>query len=302
MNRRFVGLITILLIVVLWVSLPMVHASGALDSNGPEPTSVYKNDNLNNPLPSPTEGINNQLVRISDSIAELAHKKDYTLLSVLVAFLIGLAGVFKLDEKIKKKLDKPILGVSIKPEPPYSLKIPMQNRQTGATWQVYYYRFKVENTGNVPMENVEVFAQELYQKDDTGQYVKINNFLPMNLVWEQNHEVTRPKIQPDLFKHCDFGHITAMTQPLPYRTTTASVFFVLSTEVQSFNASNILVPGEYRIKVTFAATNIRPVTKWYELIFKDFWSDDEPTMLGTALTITELPQNSPITASTPPIG
>ncbi len=104
MNRRFVGLITILLVVTFWVTHPTVHASGAQDSNGPEPTSVYKNNNLNNPLPNPTEGISSQLVRISDSISELAHKKDYTLLSVLVAFLIGLAGIFKLDEKIKKWL------------------------------------------------------------------------------------------------------------------------------------------------------------------------------------------------------
>lgn len=290
MNRRLVGLIIILLTVIFLENLSRVYASGALDNYRPTPTSVYKDNILNNTLSSPNEGINNQLVRIGDSISELAHKKDYTVLSVLVALLIGLVGIFKIDERIKKELYKPILSVSIKPEPPYSLKIPMRNFTTGATWDVYYYRFKVENNGNLPMENVEVFAQELHKKDSTGQYIKVLNFLPMNLVWEQNHEVTRPKIQPDLFKHCDFGHITQMPQPIQTGTTTPSVFFILSTEVQSFNYSNILVPGEYKIKVTFAATNIRPVTKWYELSFVDFWSDDEPTMLGTALSITEVIQ------------
>lgn len=229
------------------------------------------------------------LVKMEESIQDIARKKDHTLTSAIVAVLLGLAGIFKVDEIIKKRRFKPVLTVQMKPEPPDCLKIPMAD-STGKRWDVYYYRFRVINNGNLQMEEVEVVAEELHKKDGQGQYAKINNFLPMNIVWEQTHLVTRPKIQPKLFKHCDFGHIRK-TQDIdltPFGiSSNSNVVLILSTEVTPFNGSNILLPGTYKIKLIFAATNLEPAVKWYELTFLDMWDNNEQQMLNRALVVQE---------------
>lgn len=229
------------------------------------------------------------LVNMEESIRDIARKKDHTLTSAIVAILLGLAGIFKVDEIIKKRRFKPVLTLQMKPEPPDCLKIPMAD-STGKRWDVYYYRFRVINNGNLQMEEVEVVAEELHKKDGQGHYAKVNNFLPMNIVWEQTHLVTRPKIQPKLFKHCDFGHIRK-TQDIdltPFGiSSSSSVVLILSTEVTPFNGSNILLPGTYKIKLIFAATNLEPAVKWYELTFLDMWYSNEQQMLSKALVVQE---------------
>ena len=145
------------------------------------------------------------------------------------------------------------------------------------------------------MEEVEVLANELHQKGANGRYTKVADFLPMNLNWAHNHVVTMPKIQPKLFKHCDFGHIIESTSVLgrQYLTayglnTSTRVIMILDTFVEPNTGTHVLLPGEYKINIVFAANNLKPVSNWYKLKIVDAWSSDEQQMLSSNVLISKV--------------
>jgi hypothetical protein len=138
------------------------------------------------------------------------------------------------------------------------------------------------------LEEIEVMAKELHQKCINGRYTKVLNFLSINLKWAHNNVVTMPKIQPKLFKHCDFGHIVETSSSLgnQYLTayglnTNANVIMILDTFIEPNTGSHVLLPGEYRINIVFAAN-------WYKLKIVDAWSSNEQLMLSTNVFISKI--------------
>lgn len=240
-----------------------------------------------------SEKITNQLGLIKKELERIVEKKDIPW-EALVAFGIGLAGIFGLHEVVKNLLYKPKIEVGIKQEPPDCLKIAMTNTATGQfLYDTYYLRFKIENTGNQKMEDVEVVALELYKKRANNRFAKVGSFLPMNLVWANVHEVTMPKIQPGLFKHCDFGHL--IQNPNPYVNLNAfglagrsNVIFILETQVTPNTGSNYLLPGKYKIKLAFAANNLRPKLYWYKFEIKNRWDTNEQRMLSRNVLVEKI--------------
>lgn len=233
--------------------------------------------------------ISDQLRLIRDALEQIADNKDMPW-EAIVALLLGLAGIFGVHEIIKNWRLKPDIKVSIKLEPPDSLKIAMTNTATGQfLYDTYYFRFKVENTGNLKMEDVEVLALELHKKGNNGRFSKVRNFLPMNLVWANVHEVTMPKIQPGLFKHCDFGHIVQNVNSSPFGLAgRSSVIFILETQVTPNTGFNYLLPGEYKIRLAFAANNLKPEYYWYQFKVEDRWDNNEQRMLSQNISIKKL--------------
>lgn len=208
---------------------------------------------------------------------------------VLVALLLGVVGIFQ--DRIRACFIKPDLKVSIKLESPDCHKMAVTNTATGQhIYDSYYFRFRVENAGNHHMEDVEAMVTELYKKSIDG-YKKLDNFIPLNLVWAHyKGKITEPKIQPRLFKHLDFGNILkSQFVDLNYFgiTQTATIVFQLALSVFPNSGSHILLPGEYKVKVVFAANNLKPEEKIYHLNIKDKWSDDERTMLVNNVSINE---------------
>lgn len=210
--------------------------------------------------------------------------------AIVVALLLGIIGIFQ--EWIRNIFRKPKIKVEIKLEPPDCHKIALRNNPGGQfICDTYYFRFKVTNSGNFPMEDVEVLAAELYTKSG-GRYHKVNNFLPINLNWAHNHVVTMPKIQPKLFKHCDFGHILETNTSLGQRIvsfygfqTSASVLWQLDTFIEPNTGSHIIFPGEHKIKIIFSANNLPPTEVWFKLKLKDAWDANESNMLKNNVVI-----------------
>ncbi|MFA5754234.1 MAG: hypothetical protein WC905_02700 [Patescibacteria group bacterium] len=207
-----------------------------------------------------------------------------SLFGVLVALLLGVLGIFQ--DWIRSLFKKPKLNVSIQLDPPDCHKIAMRNSQTGQfVCDSYYFRFRVENTGNYQMEEVEAMAVELYKRIN-GQYEKVRSFLPLNLVWAHSlgRQITKPKIQPKLFKYLDFGHIV-QTQFANLNifglNSTNNIALILDVEVPPNTGSHIVFPGDYKIKIKFAANNFKPVEKIYNLVIPDSWNDDEQQMLNS---------------------
>jgi hypothetical protein len=61
----------------------------------------------------------------------------------------------------------------------------------------------------------------------------------------------------------------------------------LDVEVSPNTGSHLILPGEYRIKLVFAANNLNPINKIYSLIIADKWTEDQKEMLENYIFIKE---------------
>jgi len=214
----------------------------------------------------------------------------WTASGVIVALLLGIAGMFQ--DWVRAWFKKPNLNITIKLSPPDCHMIPMRNFMTNQTvYDTFYFRFRVENIGNYQADEVEAMVVELY-KSVKSKYEKVVNFLPLNLVWAHSfaRQITKPKIQPSLFKYLDFGHIVKSefadldSFGLKNRN---KIVFILDTEVPPNTGSHIIFPGDYKIKIKFAGNNLKPIEKIYKLVIKDDWTTDETIMLQNNILIEE---------------
>lgn len=210
--------------------------------------------------------------------------------AIIVALLLGISGIFQ--DRIKRFFFKPKLNIYIKPYPPDSHKIQMRNPQTGQfICDSYYFRFRVENTGNEQLNDAEAIIAEVYKKEANGECKKLENFSPLNLVWLYSHNIVMPKIQPKLFKHLDFGHILKSEfANLNFfgLTENSKIVFLFDLAWKSDDGSHILFPGEYKITIKFAANNLSPITKNYHLVVADKWDDNEQKMMRENISIKEI--------------
>lgn len=281
--------VLLLSLVLLIINAPFVRADGGSKDFNTRDTGL---------LLSQSDNISDKLGAIDRSIKSLKDTwyADPNWWTAVIALLLGIAGIFNLQEFIKtKQSKKPKLIVDIKLEPPYCLKIAVTNTLTAQhLYDTYYLRFKVENAGDYRMEDVEVVALELYKKGGNNRFSQIRGFLPMNLKWANVGEITMPKIQPHLYKHCDLGHI--IQNPSPYNgenlnlqsfglLNQSSVIFILDTSVTPNTGSNYILPGEYKIKLAFAANNLKPIDYWYKFKIEDRWDNNEHQMLSNNIKV-----------------
>lgn len=208
--------------------------------------------------------------------------------ATFIALLLGLAGIFQ--ERIRKLFYRPKARISMELQPPDCLKIPMRNQGQFVCCS-FYFRFRFENTGNYQMEDVEAIVIGISKKEANGEYKTVGGFLPLNLVWAYDHKVTMPKIQPQLFKHLDFGSIVKSEHANLQNygiTDTPEIVFLLSLNVKPNHGPHILLPGDYQVTIKYAANNMSPVSNKYHLVITDKWADDEQAMLQRNISIKEV--------------
>lgn len=208
---------------------------------------------------------------------------------VIIAPSVAVLSIFY--DWIRSLIWKPELEVSIKLKPPDCQKVPLIDPKTHRyIAESYYFRFRMENTGNFRMEDVEVMITDLYKKTSENKHER-QPFLPLNLRWSHSNIAVIPRIQSDLYKHCDFGHIikseTAKAShydlPRPVK-----IVFLLDTIVKPTTGTFLLLPGDYRVRIIVGASNIKPEAKIYNLVIKDNWTDDEQKMLTENISIEEV--------------
>lgn len=217
--------------------------------------------------------------------------KDAQWYAILVAlFMSVFAGV--IQKWVKSLFWKPKLEISIRVEPPDCDKYPLINRENHTPEGYgYHFRFRIYNSGNYPMQDVEVMATELHVKNLTGEYEKNRSFVPLNLEWSYYGNIVMPLIQASLSKHCDFGSIikTETARKKGYGVSeSCQVVFLLSTRIKLTTGTFLLVPGEYKLKIVVAGTNVQPVEKIYEVVAEDRWTDDREEMFEKNVSITEV--------------
>ncbi len=212
-----------------------------------------------------------------------------SLLGVFVALLLGVIGIFQ-DWIRKKILLRPSLRVEFRLNPPDSHKTHFRTKSGEFSNFTYYLKARVVNNGNCQLEDVEAMVLELSKKEANGQFKPIEDFLPLNLKWSISHEVTKLKIQPGLFKFLDFGHIseTRYERLSDFNLSSAAkVILALDVEMAPNTGSHLIFPGEYRIKIVFAANNLKPIIKIYSLVLVDKWTDNSKEMLENNISIKE---------------
>jgi hypothetical protein len=236
---------------------------------------------------SPSQDSNSTLV-ISNMIMAIA--------AILTA-IIGAIAIFQ--ETIRGWFYHPKLSVTIDSEPPDCqktyIRLPDEMVDLARMRRIdsYYFRIKVSNSGNVPAENVEVFADELMKKAEDGKLVTVNTFLPMNLSWSHVGWLFFPTINPETYKHCDIFHIIdpkgrryveaedTQWSDIPQELTIISFDTIVKP-----NALSHLVPvGAYQLKLTIAAKNAKSVTKTFHINLTGQWFENEHDMLTKGVSI-----------------
>lgn len=224
----------------------------------------------------------------------IAWWKDPQWYAIAVALFLGISGIFQ--DWLRALFKRPKLRVSISLEPPDCLKVPVtlrgeKGRNLHNAYNVYYLSFRVENQGNYRMEDAEVMVVSLRKRGLDHRYKRVRDFVPLNLTWAHSRDTTMPKIQPHLHKHCAFGEVAECIQvPVgDYGISEAwNVVFVLNTAVEPSTGSHILEPGDYQIKLVFAANNLKPKTKTYNLTIQDRWSENENEMFEKIVSVREI--------------
>jgi len=198
-----------------------------------------------------------------------------------VAFgTLVLAFVAVFQEWLRRLVSRPRLQLSAVVSPPdcHKTKLSM-----GA--DVYYFRLRVENTGNAAARDVQVYLASVERQRADRQYEAVDRFVPMNLMWAIIRQTTLPILLPDMPpRYCDFAHITDPQQRRSVAETLPgigdnSAILVLELEVNPNNKGYLLEPGEYRMGLKLAAEN-HPVRDYaLEVNFRGTWFNNENEML-----------------------
>lgn len=218
-----------------------------------------------------------------------------TLLAVLVA-------LFKDD--VRGLWRRPVLQASIQLKAPDCHKTEMvrYDPRSGALYDkhpCYYFRIWVQNTGNLRAEQVQVYASRLSREYGDGTFREDTRFLPMNLKWAHGQqlpagpEIFAAGISPEMGKHCDLGHIVHPRMRSQTDNTVLNVLpdktvLELDLEVAPLTLNHLIPPGIYRLHLTLAAANCRPITKTLEIKLKGEWHDHVDRMFADGIGIKEV--------------
>jgi hypothetical protein len=215
-------------------------------------------------------------------IIELQHSFWYDSAPVWFAGLgtFALAFVAVFQEWLKRLFVRPILQLSAIVSRPDCHKTRFS---MGA--DVYYFRLRVENTGNDAARDVQVYVASVERQRADKQYEPVKRFIPMSLKWAILGQPTLPILLPHMPpRFCDFAHITdpglkrSVAEDLPG---VGEKSPVLGLDLESLpnNRGHLLEPGLYKFGLKLAASN-HPVREYtVEVDFKGTWFDDEDQML-----------------------
>lgn len=152
----------------------------------------------------------------------------------------------------------------------------------------------IENKGQIMAKNVQVFADSLWVIKSNGNKEKVKNFIPMNFKWSHSQgkeikpEIFAEAIAPKMGKHCDFGHIIRPTKnEINPRTGYGYAGLELDLEVIPNNRSDILLPGEYLLKLKIAASNSKPKTVNFYIKFSGVWYENIDEMFGEGVILSK---------------
>jgi hypothetical protein len=165
--------------------------------------------------------------------------------------------------------------------------------------EYYSVRLWITNKGRSRAEQVQVFVSRLLKQAADGQYRKVEEFLPMNLRWSHGTdpsgipEVFADGISPSMGKHCDFGHIVALTSQADLNEVVGDnpdgrTVFGLDLEVIPTSKTHLIPPGRYKIELRVAGSNVRASSWAVDLNLTGEWHESADKMFtdGIGVSVT----------------
>jgi hypothetical protein len=209
---------------------------------------------------------------------------------VLALGTLVLAAVAIAQDTVRGWFYKPTLDVSIKTQPPDCVAVPITRQDGTFIADSYYLRLWIQNTGNTPAKNVEVYASELLRRRaDNITWDRVDGFPPMNLRWSNVHVIYFPIIVAGMGKHCDLGHIADparrnhpdLREENPRLNLTNQETSLAFDLIAAPNyKGHIIGPGNYQLKLLIAAENSRQlIENTVAISFTGRWNTDETRML-----------------------
>ena len=205
---------------------------------------------------------------------------------------LALAFTAVFQDWLRSLLYKPDLFCDIKLEPPdcHKTVITAQIGNKVFSSNIYYFRFKIWNKGNVAAKQVEAIITKLYKKIENS-YLEIQSFSPDNLLWSTTSEIYRD-ISADTYRHCNLGHIISPnnkdlfneSKPGPNIGVWTTVFS-FDVEFKSAIRYYIIEPGEYKVEIKIGSDNAKTITERYEIKISGDWSEDENVMFSKGFSI-----------------
>ena len=213
----------------------------------------------------------------------------------VVTFLAVAVALFR--EEIVGLWRRPNLKARIMPAPPDCHLTTMtlfDGNRVLATSGCYYLRLWIENTGRVRAEQVQVSVAKVAKRQADQTFQDDPNFLPMNLKWSHSqpeHPDIFTTLNPKMGRHVDLGHILHPKHSSAFaerhaRAQEGQTTMALDLEVRPATQSHLLPPGDYRLTLKMAGSNVRPITREVEIAHTGDWYPDEDTMFRDGIGIT----------------
>jgi hypothetical protein len=202
-------------------------------------------------------------------------------------------------DEVLRRIRRPKLSVRLSSEPPDCVLSPMDVIHHGMpVWRgdSYWLRLWVKNTGGFRAEQVQVFAEELWKRDARGRFLKVPDFIPMNLRWSNGRDPQTPEIfasgiSREMGKHCDLCSISDPSNPpdelLGYK---GQCVATLQYEVFPRSDRHRLPPGDYVLGLRIGAANAEPSKIFVRMNLTGTWSDDPMVMFRDFLGISIEPR------------
>ena len=212
---------------------------------------------------------------------------------VVVTFLAVLVALFR--EEIVRLWRHPRLSLRLELGDPDCHKTTMHlvdaSGTAMASAESYYFRLWVENVGNRHADKVQILVRSIARLLGDGTYRPLSQFVPMNLAWSNSPRINGKRdaffdgLSPKIGRHCDLGHILDPRGALPNQWKRAGgvegeTVFEFDFDSIPSTRSDLLAPGTYRIELTIAGANVRPIQRILELNHTGRWSKDQNRMFS----------------------
>lgn len=214
---------------------------------------------------------------------------------VLIGTTLFLGAIAIWGDRIKQALYPPKVTVTFEEAAPYCHKTSYRNAMIpDLNEPVFFFRFKVENTGANKLKNCEAKLDQLWIYNSAGKPQKLSGWNEITLVWASGR---RPIIDLDPHRkgYCNIGHIASKK----FQEAESKGFidipgkhdqhlrFLFEEAEFPFSQPNCLVPGKYAVKIILYSENVMPKELWFEIAWSGKWQDTEAEMFRE-LTINQI--------------
>jgi hypothetical protein len=122
----------------------------------------------------------------------------------------------------------------------------------------------IENRGRAPAERAEVFVRAVSQRQASGSYERVQEFVPMSLRWahsEPDHPEVFVTILPTIQRYCILGALKINQPQNLSASQSKDTYFELWTEYKRSPEANELQQGNYKLTLLIGASAVTATMK-----------------------------------------